>query len=292
VAVITVDEDDEVSMGRSAGDRAIVDEVLLAKLSAEVAAAAAATLAAARNVRIKADRTPVTDADERSQAILLEAMARLMPGVTVVSEETAIRPSRLGDVFALIDPLDGTKEYVAGSSEYTVNLAIIRDGEPVVGIVAVPAEGLIYRGRARHGAERLPMSRSGAGPDAAAAQPIRVRTPPRGGVVAAVSRSHLDSATVALLDRLDIGNRMACGSALKFCRIAEGAADIYPRLAPTCEWDVAAGHALVAAAGGTVTLPEGGALRYGETTSDFRVPAFIAWGDRAGLLESVATADK
>src|SRR5215831_15414256 len=144
-------------MGRLQGGQAIVDEVLLARLSAEVAAAAAATLASARTVRIKPDRTPVTDADERSQDILLKAMARLMPGIAVVSEELAIRPSRLGDVFALIDPLDGTKEFVAGSSEYTVNLAIMRHREPVVGIVAVPAEGLIYRGTWK-GAERLAMS--------------------------------------------------------------------------------------------------------------------------------------
>ena len=279
-------------MGRPLGDQAVVDEVLLAKLSAAVAAAAAATLASARTVRIKADQTPVTDADERSQDILMKAMATLMPGIAVVSEELAIRPSRLGDVFALVDPLDGTKEFVAGSSEYTVNLAIIRDRKPVVGIVAVPAEGLIYRGCVHRGAERLAMSRGGADLDVAAAEPIRVRTPPRDGVVAAVSRSHLDSATVALLDRLHIGNRMACGSALKFCRIAAGAADIYPRLSPTCEWDVAAGHALVAAAGGTVTLPDGGALRYGETATDFRVPAFIAWGDRTGVLDTAVAVRK
>ena len=273
-------------MGRPSGDQAIVDEALLAKLTAEVAVAAAATLTAARNVHIKADRSPVTDADERSQAILLQAMARLMPGVAVVSEEMAIRPSRLGDVFAVIDPLDGTKEFVAGSSEYTVNLAIIQHREPVVGIVAVPAEGLIYRGTWK-GAERLAMSRSGI-PDSAAAQPIRIRNAPRGGVVAAVSRSHLDCATVALLDRLHVRQRVACGATLKFCRIAEGVADIYPRLAMTCEWDVAAGHALVAAAGGTVTLPEGGALRYGDVAGDFRVSAFIAWGDRIGVLNAAS----
>jgi len=275
-------------MGRPLGGQAIVDDVLLAKLSAAVAVAAAATLASARTVRIKADRTPVTDADERSQDILLKAIARLMPGIAVVSEELPIRPSRLGDVFALIDPLDGTKEFVAGSSEYTVNLAIMRDREPVVGIVAVPAAGLIYRGGVHRGAERLAMPGDGAGLNAAAGEPIRVRAPPRSGVVAAVSRSHLDCATAALLDRLHIVNRMACGSALKFCRIAEGTADIYPRLSPTCEWDVAAGHALVAAAGGTVTLPDGGALRYGEAASDFGVPAFIAWGDRAGVLDAAA----
>ena len=264
----------------------------MAKLTAEVAVAAAATLAVARqgpSVRIKADQSPVTDADERSQAILLQAMARLMPGIAVVSEEMAVLPSRLGDVFALIDPLDGTKEFVAGSSEYTVNLAIVQDGEPVVGIVAVPAEGLIYRGSARQGAERLAMSRGGAIPDPAAAQPIRIRSAPRGRLVAAVSRSHLDPATIALLDRLHVGRRIACGSALKFCRIAEGIADIYPRLATTCEWDVAAGHALVAAAGGTVTLPEGGTLRYGDAAGEFRIPAFIAWGDRTRVLGARAT---
>src|SRR5215475_9193978 len=145
-------------MGRPLCDQAGVDEALVAMLSEEVAAAAASTLGAPRNVRIKADQTPVTDADERSQAILMDAVARLMPGIAVVSEEMAIRPSRLGDFFVLIDPLDGTKEFVAGSSEYTVNLAIIRDREPVAGIVAVPAAGLIYRGRVRHGAERLAMS--------------------------------------------------------------------------------------------------------------------------------------
>jgi len=276
---------------RPPGNQSIVDQALMAKLTAEVAVAAATTLAMARKgpgVRIKADQSPVTDADERSQAILLEAMARLMPGVAVVSEEMATQPSRLGDVFVLIDPLDGTKGYVAGSSEYTVNLAILQEGRPVAGIVAVPAEGLIYRGVAGHGAERLAMARDGAIPDPAAAQPINVRSVPPRDLVAAVSRSHLDPATIALLDRLHIGRRVPCGSALKFCWVAEGSADIYPRLATTCEWDVAAGHALVEAAGGTVTLPEGGALRYGDAASDFRVPAFIAWGDRAGLLDAAA----
>jgi 3'(2'), 5'-bisphosphate nucleotidase len=196
----------------------------------------------------------------------------------------------LGDVFVLIDPLDGTKEFVAGSGEYTVNLAIIRGHEPVVGIVAVPAEGVIYRGRVRRGAERLAIP--GGRPGNTAIEPIRVRTPAPGGVVAAVSRSHLDSATVDLLDRFQIKNRTACGSALKFCRIAEGAADIYPRLAPTCEWDVAAGHALVVAAGGAVTCPDGGALRYGDITNDFRVPAFIAWGDRTAVLEAAIAVRK
>jgi 3'(2'), 5'-bisphosphate nucleotidase len=264
-----------------------VDDVLWAKLCAEVASAAAATLNAPRTVRTKMDGTPVTDADERSQALLLKGLARLLPGVAVVSEEALVRPSRLGDVFVLLDPLDGTKEFVSGSGEYTVNLAIIRDCQPVAGIVAVPAGGLIYRGRVCHSAERLAMSREGDVPDVS--RPVRVRTPPRDDVVATVSRSHLDPASVALLDRFHIGNRVPCGSALKFCRIAEGAADIYPRLAPTREWDVAAGHALLAAAGGAVTLPDGGTLLYGDTAGDFRIPGFIAWGDRTGVLGTAGT---
>jgi 3'(2'), 5'-bisphosphate nucleotidase len=265
-------------------DRTFVERKLWEELTRAVARAAAATLAARSNltVRTKADHSPVTDADERSQAILLEAVAQLMPGVAAVAEEMATLPSRLGEAFVLIDPLDGTKEYVAGSSEYTVNLGIVRNGAPVAGILAVPASGLIYRGIVEDGAERLAMTAEGAvGADIRA---IAIRTAPPGALMAAVSRSHLDGATVALLDRLGVAGRVPCGSALKFCRVAEGAADIYPRLGPTCEWDVAAGHALVAAAGGSVTLPDGGALPYGQAARDFRIAAFIAWGDRTGVL--------
>lgn len=272
-------------MHQPAGDTSTIDRIRMAALTAAVARAAAATveLQSRANVRTKADRSPVTDADLRSQAILLEEAARLLPGLPVVSEEMASRPSRLGDVFVLIDPLDGTKEYISGSSEFTVNLAIVRDGMPIAGIVAVPAGGAIYRGIVGCGAERLAMARDGT--IEAHASPIAVRrSPPRGSMVAAVSRSHLDAATVALLDRLGVAERVRCGSALKFCRVAEGAADIYPRLATTCEWDVAAGHALVVAASGAVTAPDGAALRYGASDADFRIPAFIAWGDRAGLL--------
>jgi 3'(2'), 5'-bisphosphate nucleotidase len=271
-------------MGRPPGDHPIVDDMLWAKLTAAVAAAAAATLDAPRTVRTKADQTPVTDADECSQALLLEALTRLLPGVAVVSEEMAVRPSRLGDVFVLLDPLDGTREFIFGSGEYTVNLAILRGRTPVAGIVAVPAAGLIYRGRGQFGAERLTWPRGSGVPGAS--RPVRVRTAPHDGVVATISRSHLDPATVELLARLRIRNRVPCGSALKFCRIAEGAADIYPRLAPTREWDVAAGHALVAAAGGAVTLPDGRPLLYGDAADDFRVPAFIAWGDCPGVRDA------
>jgi 3'(2'), 5'-bisphosphate nucleotidase len=275
-------ENNGVSMGQSPSDFSIVDDMLWAKLTTAVATAAAAALQSPRTVRIKADQTPVTDADERSEALLLAAVTRLMPGVAIVSEEMAVRPSQLGDVFVVIDPLDGTREFVMGSGEYAVNLAIIKGRESVAGIVAAPAAGRLYRGRVGHGAEELTMAPGSSAP--AACRPIRARAAPRTDMVAVVSRSHLDPGTIALLDRLRIVNRIPCGSALKFCRIAEGGADVYPRLAPTREWDVAAGHALIVAAGGTVTRPDGSPLLYGCTASDFRVPAFVAWGDRAGVL--------
>ncbi|MBV9968342.1 MAG: 3'(2'),5'-bisphosphate nucleotidase CysQ [Xanthobacteraceae bacterium] len=264
----------------------MLDRGLIDGLTRAVAAAAEAILAIGRHavdVRAKADATPVTAADERSQALLIEAVMRLMPGVGVVAEEMASLPAIPGDPFVLIDPLDGTKEYVAGSSEYTVNLAVISGGSPIAGVVAVPAAGKLYRGVAGRGADRLPLGGGRIGD----AEPIRTRPAPHEGLIATVSRSHLDPQTIALLERIGVTARLPCGSALKFCRVAEGTADIYPRLAPTCEWDVAAGHALVEAAGGAVTGPQGAPFRYGNAAARYRMNAFIAWGDRA----LVATAE-
>jgi 3'(2'), 5'-bisphosphate nucleotidase len=256
----------------------MLDRTLVEGLTQAVAGAAAAIVAIGRDaidVRTKANATPVTAADERSQSLLVEAVGRLMPGVDVVAEEMASLPTLLGDPFVLIDPLDGTKEYVAGSSEYTVNLAVIAGGRPVAGFLAVPAAGTLYRGLAGRGAERLRLDAGRIGEP----EPIRTRRAPAGGLVGTVSRSHLDPRTVQLLEHLGVTTRLPCGSALKFCRVAEGAADIYPRLATTCEWDVAAGHALVEAAGGIVTGPQGAALHYGNAAAHYRIDAFIVWGD-------------
>jgi 3'(2'), 5'-bisphosphate nucleotidase len=258
----------------------MLDRVLVEGLTLAVADAAEAILAIGRDaidVRTKANATPVTAADERSQSLLIEAVERLMPGIDVVAEEMASLPAFPGDPFVLIDPLDGTKEYVAGSGEYTVNLAVIAAGRPIAGFLAVPAAGMLYRGLTGHGAERLRLAAG----RIADPEPIRARPAPRDGLVGTVSRSHLDPRTVALLERLGVTTRLPCGSALKFCRVAEGAADIYPRLATTCEWDVAAGHALVEAAGGAVTGPQGAPLRYGNAAANYRIDAFIAWGDPA-----------
>lgn len=228
--------------------------------------------------RAKADHSPVTAADEASEEIMLEDLARALPGVPVISEESANSGHALDRhaSFVIVDPLDGTREYLAGSDEFTVNLAIVSAGVPIVGIVAAPRRGQVWRGIVGIKAERLRLTSSGGD----GAELIRVRAWPEGSqAVATVSRSHIDPATEAFVTALGPVARVPCGSAIKFCRIAEGAADVYPRLATTCEWDVAAGHALVVAAGGIVVTPEGADLAYGRAEAAFRVPAFVAWGD-------------
>ena len=261
-----------------------VDAALAAELTALVARAAAAILAIPRDdiaTRLKPDHTPVTAADEAADRVIAHGLARLLPCLPIVSEESRERATALGDTFALVDPLDGTKEFVAGRGEYTVNLAIVTDGAPIAGFIAVPALGLLYRGIIGSGAERLGLD------PAVAPVAIRCRRAPAQGLVAAVSRSHLDPASEAFLARLPIGARITCGSALKLCRIAEGVADVYPRLGPTSEWDIAAGHAIVAAAGGIVTTPVGAALRYGRAEQDFKIPGFVAWGDPTRRIDPV-----
>jgi 3'(2'), 5'-bisphosphate nucleotidase len=263
-----------------ATDAAIVDA--LTTIVSRAAAAILAVRAGALDLRTKADRTPVTAADHAAEAIILDAVAQLLPGIPTVSEEAvqAAPPAGLAGDFVLVDPLDGTREFIAGRDEFTVNVALVSGGRPRLGVIAAPALGLVWRTRASGGAERLRLAPGAAATEAAERAPIRVRPRPRTGLVAAVSRSHLDAATEAYLARLGAVERIACGSALKFCRVAEGTADIYPRLGPTCEWDVAAGDAIVAAAGGAVTTPDGAPLAYGRAAEAFRVPAFIAWGER------------
>lgn len=256
---------------------------LMAPLTELVAAAGSAILAVDRSrmrVEGKSDGSPVTEADLASDRIIADGLARLAPDIPTLSEERATQDGgRRLETFFLVDPLDGTKEFVAGRDEFTVNLALVSNGTPLLGIVGAPALGLIWRGLVGQGtgnrAERLATA-GGIG----AAAPIRTRPFPKAGQpwIAAVSRSHGDAATEAFIDARPGAVRKTLGSAVKFARIAEGAADIYPRLAPTSEWDIAAGHALVTAAGGKVTDPAGGALRFG-AGKDFIVPAFIAWGD-------------
>jgi 3'(2'), 5'-bisphosphate nucleotidase len=226
--------------------------------------------------RMKVDDSPVTAADEASQAVILEGLARILPGVPVVSEESA-GPNRekLGGSFLIVDPLDGTREFLAGRDEFTVNLAIISGGIPIAGIIAAPKRDRLWRGIVGGKAERLRLLRDGVDQP----HPVHTREWPGRRAVAAISRSHFDAGTDAFLDSLGPIQRLPSGSAIKFCQVAEGGADLYPRFATTCEWDVAAGHALVAAAGGIVRSAQGVPLAYGRADQDFRIPSFIAWGD-------------
>jgi 3'(2'), 5'-bisphosphate nucleotidase len=257
---------------------------LIEPLTELVAQAGRAILAIDRGTMTrggKADGSPVTEADMAADHVIAEGLARLIPEVQTLSEERShLAQLPCTTSFFLIDPLDGTKEFLAGRGEFTVNLALVTDGVPLLGIVGAPALGLIWRGLVGCGAERLGIAGEAG---VSRAEPIRTRSfPPAGSPwIAAVSRSHGDARTEAFIERRPGAVRQVAGSALKFCRVAEGAADIYPRLSSTCEWDVAAGHALVAAAGGKVTDSTGAALRFGAGTKDFIVPEFIAWGDGA-----------
>jgi 3'(2'), 5'-bisphosphate nucleotidase len=267
-----------------------IDAALVDALTGIVSQAAAAVLVAkagALDMRLKADQSPVTAADESSEAIILSAVGRLLPGVPIISEEAGNRvgpDTRSGD-YVLVDPLDGTRELLAGRDEFTINLALVSGGAPVLGIVAAPALGLIWRTTANGGtAERLrfaPGAESFASAERAA---LRTRPRPTSGLVAAVSRSHADPATEAFLARFGEINRMSIGSAIKFCRVAEGTADIYPRLSPTYQWDAAAGHAVLAAAGGVVTTPQGTGLAYALEPGQMIIPGFVAWGDPSAVI--------
>jgi 3'(2'), 5'-bisphosphate nucleotidase len=261
-------------------------------LTTIVSRAAAAVLQAcahALHTRIKADQSPVTAADHASEAVIMEGVSRLMPGIPIVSEEAVGRapPRALDGTFVLVDPVDGTRELVAGRDEFVINLAIVHHGRPVLGVIAAPPLGLVWRAATGFGAQRLRLAPGAPVDQAKERTMITTRPWPAQGIVAAVSRSHLDPETQALLAGLPVASRLAVGSAMKFCRVAEGTADVYPRLARVCEWDVAAGDALVTIAGGSVTTPAGKPLAYGRMTERFVVPGFIAAGDRAAAARLI-----
>ncbi|HKM86994.1 MAG TPA: 3'(2'),5'-bisphosphate nucleotidase CysQ [Xanthobacteraceae bacterium] len=231
------------------------------------------------DVHIKADRSPVTAADEAAEAVICDGLKRLVPNLPVISEEQVEhdKPIVGGASVILVDPLDGTRDFIAGRDEYTINIALVTDGAPILGIIAAPALGLIWRGIVGRGAERMEFADDG---KTSRPRAIHTRQPPASELIVMVSRSHLEAQTRAYVEALPQARLIPCGSALKFCRIAEGTADHYPRLAPTCDWDVGAGHAILKAAGGSVIAPNGGPIVYG--TQELRIPAFLAWGDIRG----------
>ncbi len=230
-------------------------------------------------VRRKEDASPVTEADHAAEAVILEQLARCAPTTPVVAEEevAAGRTPKTGAEFFLVDPLDGTKEFIAGRGEFTVNIALVRQGIPVLGVVYAPAQGRLFAAESASGAfrsEHDPRAER-AGPR----EPIHVRPAPKEGITAVASRSHRTPETDAYLARYAVADRVSVGSSLKFCLVAEGRADLYPRLGPTMEWDTAAGHAVLLGAGGRVIAPDGEPLRYGKP--QYRNPWFVASGSLA-----------
>lgn len=223
------------------------------------------------DVEHKADYSPVTQADIDAEAVILAALRRLTPDLPVIAEEevSAGRVPDVGDCFWLVDPLDGTREFLNRNGEFTVNIALIRDRQPVLGVVHAPDIAMTYTGSRGDGATR----QKGEGP----VEPIRVRTPPAEGLTVVASRRH---GSVPELDHFlegrTVAERVTCGSSLKFCVVASGEADLYPRFGPTMEWDTAAGHAVLAAAGGCLTNTDGTDFLYRKP--DFLNPHFIAWG--------------
>ena len=226
-------------------------------------------------VRRKPDGSPVCRADEEAEALILSRLAALLPDVSVIAEESFAqrRDAAVPERFLLVDPLDGTREFLAGHDEYTVNIALIERGEPIVGAVCVPALDEVYvAGACAFRAEMTTPLATGA------LKPISTASVPPSGTRALASRSHLDPQTEHWLAERGITQLLRRGSSYKFCLIARGDADVYPRLAPTMEWDTAAGHAILKAAGGSVLALDGSPLRYGKKDAGFKNAGFIAWG--------------
>ncbi len=236
-------------------------------------------------VQRKADQSPVTAADHAAEAIILEGLKRIAPNVPVVAEEevAAGRTPAIGNEFFLVDPLDGTKEFIQRNGDFTVNIALIRGGDPVLGVVYAPVTGALYigdvaAGRALRG--HCPPGSSESSPR----DPIHVRRAPPEGLTVVVSRSHATAETETYLSQYQVAERVSVGSSLKFCLVAAGEADLYPRLGPTMEWDTAAGQAVLVAAGGSVLAPGGAPLTYGKP--GLRNSFFVA----GGLLHTVPLA--
>ncbi len=249
----------------------------LLDLAQSAATAIMAIYATEFSTRTKSDHSPVTQADEKAEAIILAGLKLFWPNIPVIAEEAAAagHVPAFESQFFLVDPLDGTKEFVSRNGEFTVNIALIENGNPILGVVYAPAIDLIYWGEAGIGSAKAKLKPED---DLSAAnwQKIQTRAQPLEGATVLASRSHRDAETDAYLSTLKVHQLIGAGSSLKFCTIAAGEADLYPRFGRTMEWDTAAGHAVLTAAGGKVALVDGSPLFYGKRERSFDNPAFIA----------------
>jgi 3'(2'), 5'-bisphosphate nucleotidase len=229
--------------------------------------------------RLKDDATPVTQADLAAESVILAGLAKLAPEIPVISEEGALPEADHPhlDRFFLVDPLDGTKEFLSRNGEFTVNIALIENEAATAGIVLAPALPRLFWAETGYGAFEAAVSQNLSMVDPVHRRLLAAPLPPRGLRVIA-SRSHLDPSTEEWLRSRDVSAFLSAGSSLKFCLVAAGEADVYPRFGRTMEWDTAAGHAILAAAGGKVLCPDGRPLAYGKRSEAFANSAFIASG--------------
>lgn len=232
------------------------------------------------DVRTKDDRSPVTDADEKAEAIIVDRLARIAPDIPVVAEEAvnAGHIPTVGDRFFLVDPLDGTKEFINKNGEFTVNIGLIEQGVPVAGVVYAPAKDRLFWAEGAGAAFEASHDAHKSAEFSGTPNAIRVNDNAEDGYVVIASRSHRDSKTDELLNHYKVKDLISAGSSLKFCLVATGEADLYPRHGRTMEWDTAAGQAVLLAAGGSVTDLHGKPLLYGKP--EFENPFFIARGPK------------
>lgn len=230
--------------------------------------------------REKADSSPVTDADIASEKIILDGLAKLNPATGVIAEEATAAGAvpQAAKRFYLVDPLDGTREFISRNGEFTVNIALIENADPVAGVVYAPAISRLFCGEAGHGSLQAQLPPGGKLEDCDWRQ-ISTRALPAGGARVVASRSHRDERTNAWIEARKVAEIVSAGSSLKFCLLAAGEADLYPRFGRTMEWDTAAGHAVLVAAGGKVVTEDGAPLTYGKQERGFDNPGFIALGD-------------
>jgi len=230
-------------------------------------------------VEQKGDASPVTAADQKAETLILAELAKADPTLTVIAEEEASegRVPEHGHRFALVDPLDGTREFVSRNGEFTVNIAIIEHGRPVMGVVYAPAKNRLFVAESHNSGWQAEAAPGAEVP--AKRQTLRIRACPEAGVTAIASKSHRTPETDLWLDKHKVNETLGAGSSLKFCLIAAGEADLYPRMGRTMEWDTAAGQAVVEAAGGRVLTEEGTPLLYGKRERGYDNPHFIVYGD-------------
>lgn len=257
-------------------DRRLIDALIPSVVEAGEAILAIRT--AGHTVETKNDNSPVTNADHAAEAILLAAINKYAPDIPVLAEEEVAggRLPALGDVFLAVDALDGTRDFIQGRPDFTVNIGLVRDAHPIAGIVSAPALGLLWAGVVGLGARRIDLGAIGM-PET----DISVRPPPADGIHIVASRSHRSPETDDFIARFPNARIIAAGSSLKLVRIAEGTADLYPRLGPTSLWDTAAGDAILTAAGGSVTDLDGHPLAYrprNDQPKPFLNPWFVATG--------------